>query len=368
MNDRAEILASARRSEPRPRRRPRRRAEAAEGREGGRRRPALHQLPRHAADRPQRRPSAAPIRRAVQHADGHQPARAAPFVRDAPAAAWRRPARHPGAARPCALSTTQRYTHVNAAQLIDVYRKSHPRASCRQKPGRIGGSHLLRFAILTLRSCLAYRRLSRSSRAASSAPRRRRSTCSASRSTRASATSSAASCMAGWSHDGAQAALGFEKQGRVGWAILSLSGRVSDRVRYYVSVNPVSETSSRPACGEKDFFFPNDPNLFAGTGPDRQVRRGRRPEARRYLQHLLARLHHPAGHPARGLRRLGHLGRRLAARRPLHPADRLCAARRRRDQRQGHGAHHPPQCRSELRRDARGRRSATPIARCSTRP
>ena len=70
-----------------------------------------------------------------------------------------------------------------------------------------------------------------------------------------------------WSHDGAQAALGFEKQGRVGMAILSLSGRVSDRVRYFVSVNPVSETRSRPACGEKDFFFPNDPNLFAGTGP-----------------------------------------------------------------------------------------------------
>ena len=73
--------------------------------------------------------------------------------------------------------------------------------------------------------------------------------------------------MFGWSHDGAQAALGFEKQGRIGWAIVSLSGRVSDRVRYYVSVNPVSETRSRPACGEKDFFFPNDPTLFAGTGP-----------------------------------------------------------------------------------------------------
>jgi len=73
--------------------------------------------------------------------------------------------------------------------------------------------------------------------------------------------------VAGWSHDGAQAALGFEKQGRIGMAIVSLSGRVSDHVRYYVSVNPVSETASRPACGEKDYFFPNDPSLFAASGP-----------------------------------------------------------------------------------------------------
>jgi hypothetical protein len=46
-----------------------------------------------------------------------------------------------------------------------------------------------------------------------------------------------------------------------------VSGRVSDRVRYFVSINPVSETRSRPACGEPDYFFPNDPNLYGGLGP-----------------------------------------------------------------------------------------------------
>ena len=71
----------------------------------------------------------------------------------------------------------------------------------------------------------------------------------------------------GWSHDGPQAALGLEKQGRVGMAIFNLSGRVSDHVRYFVSMNPVSETTSKPACGEKDYFFPNDPALYAAAGP-----------------------------------------------------------------------------------------------------
>jgi hypothetical protein len=75
-----------------------------------------------------------------------------------------------------------------------------------------------------------------------------------------------ATVIAGWSHDGMQAQLGFEKQGRVAQATLAVSGRVTDRVRYFVSLNPVNEVSSKPACGEADFFFPNDPTFYA-AGP-----------------------------------------------------------------------------------------------------
>src|SRR5580765_5093863 len=73
--------------------------------------------------------------------------------------------------------------------------------------------------------------------------------------------------LAGWSHDGAQATLGFENQARVAQAIITFSGRVNSRVRYLVSFNPVNETSSKPACGEADFFFPNDPTFYVG-GPN----------------------------------------------------------------------------------------------------
>ncbi|MBA3269060.1 MAG: hypothetical protein H0T71_01005 [Acidobacteria bacterium] len=75
-----------------------------------------------------------------------------------------------------------------------------------------------------------------------------------------------ATFIAGWSHDGAQAQLGFEKQGRVAQATITFSGRVTDRISYRLSVNPVNEVSSKPACGEENFFFPNDPTFYT-AGP-----------------------------------------------------------------------------------------------------
>lgn len=72
--------------------------------------------------------------------------------------------------------------------------------------------------------------------------------------------------VAGWSHDGAQAQLGFEKQGRVAQATITFSGRVTERVRYLVSFNPINEVHAKPACGEEFFFFPNDPRVY-GAGP-----------------------------------------------------------------------------------------------------
>ena len=73
--------------------------------------------------------------------------------------------------------------------------------------------------------------------------------------------------VAAWSHDGMQAQLGYEKQARVGQATLTVSGRVTDRVRYLVSFNPANEVAPKPACGEDNFLFPNDPSIYAFAGP-----------------------------------------------------------------------------------------------------
>ncbi|MGE0393595.1 MAG: hypothetical protein AB7I25_08495 [Vicinamibacterales bacterium] len=79
-----------------------------------------------------------------------------------------------------------------------------------------------------------------------------------------------AAFMAGYGKDGANATLGFENQGRVGYAIVTLEGRPHDRVFYRVSMNPVNERDPKPGCGAPGYFFPNDPAfLYAGVpGPN----------------------------------------------------------------------------------------------------
>jgi hypothetical protein len=69
-----------------------------------------------------------------------------------------------------------------------------------------------------------------------------------------------------WTHDGAQAQLGYEKQARIGQATITISGRITPRVRYRASFNPVDEVAATPACGEADFFFPNDARIYL-AGP-----------------------------------------------------------------------------------------------------
>ncbi len=70
------------------------------------------------------------------------------------------------------------------------------------------------------------------------------------------------SFMAGYIHDSAVATLGFEKQGRVGYAIIGLFGDLSEHLTYLVEINPVNESRPLPACGEEGFFYPNTPQDF----------------------------------------------------------------------------------------------------------
>ena len=155
------------------------------------------------------------------------------------------------------LSTTQRYTHVNAAQLIDVYRKAHPRSS------RRGLTMIARRL-----AHVAGRRLPL--RASSAPPARRRQRAGHQQPPRPKATDLFGFRLSSNERLEDQrcvhrrlvarrraGALGFEKQGRVGAGDASrFSGRLTERVRYLVSFNPVNEVSSKPACGEADFFFP----------------------------------------------------------------------------------------------------------------
>ena len=158
--------------------------------------------------------------------------------------------------------------------------------------------------------------------------------------------------LAGWSHDGAQATLGFENQARVAQAIITFSGRVNSRVRYLVSFNPVNETSSKPACGEADFFFPNDPTFYVG-GPnvpcDPETGHKRVDTYNTFALDYINQ---------QGPLREGYVDWRVSdvivgAVRPVHRADRVCSARGRLVDVEGPDTHPAPECRGEFRIDVR---------------
>ncbi len=81
------------------------------------------------------------------------------------------------------------------------------------------------------------------------------------------------SFLAGYGNDAGNADKGFEKQGRIGSAIITIAGRLTPKVSYLLSMNPVNEISPLPACREPEYFRPNDPqtlyaDLYAqGRGP-----------------------------------------------------------------------------------------------------
>ncbi len=70
--------------------------------------------------------------------------------------------------------------------------------------------------------------------------------------------------MAGYGADMANAVLGFERQGRVGYVILTAFGDLNSRVSYRLAINPVNETQPLPSCGATGYFYPNDPQFLYG--------------------------------------------------------------------------------------------------------
>lgn len=74
--------------------------------------------------------------------------------------------------------------------------------------------------------------------------------------------------MTGYGFDGANATLGFERQGRVGYAIFTAFGKLSPRLSYRISMNPVNETEPLPGCGAPGYFYPNDPKALYGADTD----------------------------------------------------------------------------------------------------
>jgi hypothetical protein len=68
--------------------------------------------------------------------------------------------------------------------------------------------------------------------------------------------------MAGYGQDLSQATLGFENQGRVGYAIIELFGKINDQFSYRLEINPVDEVEPLISCGEDTYFYPNAAQNF----------------------------------------------------------------------------------------------------------
>jgi hypothetical protein len=72
--------------------------------------------------------------------------------------------------------------------------------------------------------------------------------------------------MGGAYWDYSQAPLGHESQGRIGWAIIGLSGTLNPYISYAAELNPVDDAARpEPACGEAGFFYPNVPDRIGPT-------------------------------------------------------------------------------------------------------
>jgi hypothetical protein len=68
--------------------------------------------------------------------------------------------------------------------------------------------------------------------------------------------------MASYGNDESHYGIGNESQGRVGYAIVDLFGKITGRFSYRFEINPVHETQPLPACGEDLYFYPNVPQAF----------------------------------------------------------------------------------------------------------
>ena len=67
--------------------------------------------------------------------------------------------------------------------------------------------------------------------------------------------------LAAYGFDAANADKGYETQGRVGQASVTIQGKFNNRFEYLISMGAIDEISPLPACPERGFFYPNDPKF-----------------------------------------------------------------------------------------------------------